>query len=64
VKKLNFNIPLWGKKIGKIAVFGAGKSGIAVARKLGKDRVFLTEAKKDIDPKALRSLKVLKVPSS
>ena len=50
------------KKIGKIAVFGAGKSGIAVARKLGKDRVFLTEAKKDIDPKALRSLKMLKVP--
>ena len=50
------------KKIGKIAVFGAGKSGIAVARKLGKDRVFLTEAKKDIDPKVMRSLKMLKVP--
>jgi UDP-N-acetylmuramoylalanine--D-glutamate ligase len=50
------------KKIRKIAVFGAGKSGIAVARKLGKDRVFLTEAKKDIDPKVMRSLKTLKIP--
>jgi UDP-N-acetylmuramoylalanine--D-glutamate ligase len=62
VKKSNFNLPLWGENIRKIAVFGAGKSGAAVAKKLGKDHVFLTEAKKNIDPKLLRTLLKLRVP--
>lgn len=44
----------------KVAVFGAGKSGIAVAKKLGKDIAFLTEEKGRIDPETLRSLKKLK----
>ena len=41
----------------KIAVFGAGKSGIAVAKKLGKNSVFLTEEKKLLDRKTLSGLK-------
>jgi len=41
----------------KIAVFGAGKSGIAVAKKLGKNSVFLTEEKKRLDGKVLSELK-------
>ncbi|MFH1709459.1 MAG: UDP-N-acetylmuramoyl-L-alanine--D-glutamate ligase [bacterium] len=46
----------------KITVFGAGKSGLAAAKKLGKEIVFLTEEKKYLDPKTLRSLKKLKIP--
>lgn len=45
----------------KVAVFGAGKSGIAVAKKLGRGIVFLTEEKKHIDPEILRALKKLKI---
>ncbi len=45
----------------KITVFGAGKSGIAVARKLRGKEVFLTEEKKTIDAEALRALKKLGV---
>ena len=41
----------------KIAVFGAGKSGIAVAKKLGKNSVFLTEEKEHLDGKTLSQLK-------
>ncbi len=41
----------------KIAVFGAGKSGIAVAKKLRNNSVFLTEEKKHLDNKAFSELK-------
>jgi UDP-N-acetylmuramoylalanine--D-glutamate ligase len=41
----------------KIAVFGAGKSGLAVAKKLGKNSVFLTEEKKRLDGNILSELK-------
>jgi len=50
------------KNIRRAAVFGAGKSGIAVAKKLGRKRVFLTEEKEHIDPKNLKLLKKLKIP--
>jgi UDP-N-acetylmuramoylalanine--D-glutamate ligase len=50
-----------GKNIMKIAVFGAGKSGVAVAKKLGKELVFLTEEKKNVDSKTLNTLKKLKI---
>jgi len=46
----------------KIAVFGAGKSGIAVAKKLRAYNIFLTEAKKNLDIKTLRIIKALKIP--
>jgi UDP-N-acetylmuramoylalanine--D-glutamate ligase len=51
-----------GKNLRKVTVFGAGKSGLAISEKLGKDIVFLTEEKTSIDPNILRSLKKLKVP--
>jgi UDP-N-acetylmuramoylalanine--D-glutamate ligase len=62
VKNPAINITPLGKNIRKITVFGAGKSGIAIAEKLGKEFVFLTEEKKVIDPKALRALKALNIP--
>jgi len=62
VKTPAINIPSIGKNIRKIAVFGAGKSGIAVAQKLGKNIVFLSEEKKNIDPKSLKLLKKMNIP--
>ena len=41
----------------KIAVFGAGISGLAAAKKLGKNSAFLTESKEHLDAKTLSTLK-------
>ena len=62
MKNPSISIAPLGKNIKKITVFGAGKSGIAIAEKLGKDLVFLTEEKRTIDPKSLKSLVKMNVP--
>jgi UDP-N-acetylmuramoylalanine--D-glutamate ligase len=62
VKHPEIKIPaLCGKVIRKIAVFGAGKSGLAIAKRLGKDIVFITEEKSTLDKETLNSLKQIKV---
>ena len=44
----------------KITIFGAGKSGIAAAKRLrGEHSIFLTEAKKDINKDVLNTLRKL-----
>jgi len=45
-----------------ISVFGAGKSGLAVIKRLKRSDVFLSESMSEIDPKTLKTLKKHKIP--
>ena len=57
VKNTSINILPHGKIIRKITVFGAGKSGVAIMKKLSDKIVFLSEEQKEIPKKVLKSIK-------